>query len=85
MIVLANIIHLLFVSYTVMLFIRIVGSWFPNWMGHPFMRFVHHYTEPYLSFFRKFIPPIGGVLDISPMIGFICLGIIEKIILAIIL
>jgi YggT family protein len=83
--ILANIIHLLFVSYTVMLFIRIVGSWFPSWMGHPFMRFVQHYTEPYLNFFRKIIPPIGGVLDISPILGFVCLGILERIIISLIL
>jgi len=84
MAILANIIHLLFVSYSVMIFIRIVGSWFPAWMDHPFMRFVYHYTEPYLAFFRRFVPPIGGVLDISPMLGFLCIGILERIILAII-
>lgn len=80
---LASIIHLLFVVYTVMIFIRVVGSWFPNWQHHSFMRFIHHYTEPYLGLIRRIIPPIGGFLDLSPIIGFLLLGILEQIILMI--
>ncbi len=32
---------------------------------------------PYLNFFRRFIPPIGG-LDFSPMIAIIALTVIER-------
>lgn len=81
---LANIVHLLFVSYTVMLFIRVIGSWFPSYQNHSFMRFIYHYTEPYLAFFRKIIPPLGGVLDLSPILGFLLLGILERIVLMLI-
>ena len=79
---LAYIINILFTSYTVLLFIRIVSSWFPAWQAHNFVRFVSFYTDPYLNFFRRFIPPIGGVLDLSPILGFFVLRILEVIILS---
>lgn len=79
-----KIVDLLFLAYTIMLFIRVVGSWFPQWQHTTFMRFIYHYTEPYLGFFRKIIPPLG-ILDLSPLIAFIVLQLIKSIILRIIL
>lgn len=78
----ANTIHLLFLSYTILIFIRVVGSWFPAIAYSSFMRFVTHYTDPYLNFFRKIVPPIGGALDLSPLLGYFALQILEKIILS---
>jgi YggT family protein len=49
------------------------------------MRFVAFYTDPYLNLFRRFIPPIGGVLDLSPLLGFFALQIMENLILFILL
>jgi YggT family protein len=77
----AYIIHILFVSYTVLLFLRIVSSWFPQWQAHTFVRFVAYYTEPYLNLFRRVIPPLGGVLDLSPILAFIVLRILEMLLL----
>lgn len=81
---LAYIISLLFTSYTVLLFIRIVSSWFPAWQAHQFVRFVSFYTDPYLNLFRRIVPPLGGVLDISPILGFFALRVIEMILLGLI-
>ncbi|NGX56714.1 MAG: hypothetical protein K1060chlam5_00958 [Candidatus Anoxychlamydiales bacterium] len=78
----AQSLKLLFTCYTLMLFIRVIGSWFPQFRAHNFMRFIAHYTDPYLNIFKKIIPPIGGIVDISPMIGFFCLQILEKIVLS---
>lgn len=75
-------IHLVFLSYTILLFIRVVGSWIPPLANHAFMRFVIHYTEPYLGLFRRIIPPIGGTLDLSPLIGFFVLQMLEQFILS---
>lgn len=68
-----------------MIIIRIFGSWFPNFQQSKFMHFIAHYTDPYLNIFRRFIPPIGGVLDLSPLIGFFVLQLAQKLILMIIL
>ena len=31
-------------------------------------------VEPYLAPFRRFIPPIGGMIDISPIVALFALG-----------
>jgi YggT family protein len=77
-------IHLLFLCYTLLLFVRVVGSWFPKFAGSSLMRFVRHYTDPYLNLFRRIIPPIGGMLDLSPLLGFFGLQILEHLILSVI-
>ncbi len=79
-----NIIHILFVAYTILLFIRIVSSWLPEWQAHNLVRFVAFYTDPYLNLFRRLLPPLGGVLDISPILAFFVLQICEKILLSLI-
>lgn len=71
-------IHWVFLSYSVMLFLRVVGSWFPAFQKYKFAYFLRFYTDPYLNVFRRIIPPIGGALDLSPLLGFFCLKIAER-------
>ncbi|MBI3508218.1 MAG: YggT family protein [Chlamydiia bacterium] len=75
-------VQILFISYTVMLFLRIVSTWIPDWQEHQLVRFLAFYTDPYLAFFRRIIPPLGGVLDLSPILAFFALRILEWIILS---
>ncbi len=44
------------------------------------MQFIMRITDPYLALFRRFIPPIGGVLDLSPLLGFFLLQLAEQFI-----
>lgn len=74
-------IHTLFVGYTLLLFGRIAISWFPNLQGSKFARFLYLYTEPYLALFRKVVPPIGGMLDLSPLFAFFCLRLLESLVM----
>lgn len=67
-----------FLVYTVMLFVRIMGSWFPDFSQTRFMQFIAFYTDPYLNLFRKVIPPLG-FLDISPIVAFFALQILENV------
>lgn len=71
----------LFSAYTFLLFLRILGSWIPALQNTKFMHFVAFYTDPYLNFFRRFIPPIGGVMDISPIVAFFALYIIKSLVM----
>lgn len=73
-------IALLFQIYVVMLFIRILGSWVPEFQGTKFMRFIGYYTDPYLDLFRRIIPPLG-MIDISPIFAFIALELLKSLIL----
>ncbi len=71
-------IKILFTSYILLLMTRIIGSWFPRFLHSPFMGYVMRLTDPYLNLFRRFIPPIGGALDLSPMLGFFVLQLLEN-------
>ena len=73
-----SIIHWLFGLYTLMIAVRIIGSWFPRFSQNTIMRFLRFYTDPYLNLFRRFIPPIGGVFDLTPLLAFFGLQILEK-------
>lgn len=59
--------------YLLLLFIRILLSWFPNvnWMNQPFAA-LSQITDPYLNIFRSIIPSLGGI-DFSPILGFFLL------------
>lgn len=74
---LASTVHLLFVSYTVLIFLRLVSSWFPAWQNHQLVRFAAFYTDPYLNVFRRILPPLGGLLDLSPILAFFALRLLE--------
>ncbi|MFA6915422.1 MAG: YggT family protein [Parachlamydiales bacterium] len=77
--IILKIIDTLFLVYMVMLFIRILVSWVPEWRDTTFIRFISFYTDPYLNFFRRYIPPLG-MFDLSPIVAFFCLQIIETIV-----
>ena len=74
-------VHLGFLCYTTILFLRILSSWAPAWQGHNVVRFLAFYTDPYLNVFRRILPPLGGVLDLSPILAFFGLRILEALIL----
>jgi YggT family protein len=66
--------------YLVLLFIRILLSWFPtiNWLTPPFS-WLSQVTDPYLNLFRSIIPPLGGI-DFSPMLAIFVLSIVSQLI-----
>lgn len=82
MVTLRYLIQLLFDAYTILLFLRVISFWFPAWQGHKLVRFLAFYTDPYLNFFRRLLPPLGGILDISPILAFLALRLIEMILLS---
>ena len=80
---LAMIIHTLFQVYTLLLFGWVISSWFPALRQNKIVVFISFYIEPFLQIFRKLIPPIGGMIDLSPLLAMISLQIVEKILLRI--
>lgn len=74
-------IHYAFFTYTIMIGVRIIASWFPSTRGQGWLRSVASLTDPYLNIFRRFIPPIGGVLDLSPMLGYLVLQMMEPLLI----
>ena len=87
----ADYVAALFLVYVVLIFARIVISFVPRMPYRPWLRvvldFITETTDPYLNFFRRFLPPIGGggfALDLSPMIGIVVLYVAEAIVVGLI-
>ncbi|MBS3905188.1 MAG: YggT family protein [Simkania sp.] len=76
--ILASLVHYTVFLYTVLIAVRIIASWFPKAAYHPIIFFISRITDPYLNLFRRLIPPIGGRLDLSPMLAFLGLNLVEK-------
>lgn len=74
-----HIVNDLFYIYYLIIIIRIFLTWIPtiDWDAQP-MKLMHDITDPYLNFFRAFIPPFGG-LDFSPIIALLVLNILQSI------
>ena len=69
--------------YTVIMFVRIILSWATMFWSpppalSPAIRLIYDVTEPVLSLFRRYIPPIG-MLDISPIVIFILLYFLRSV------
>ena len=62
--------------YSILLIIYILMSWIPASRETKFGIILGKITEPYLGFFRKFIPPLG-MIDISPIVGIFALRFIS--------
>jgi YggT family protein len=87
----ADYVDKLFLVYLILIFIRILLSWFPripyNPVLHAVITFVHDATDPYLRLFRRILPPVGGsgfALDLSPIIAIIVLYILRAIVVGVI-
>ncbi len=65
--------------YIFVLLVRILITWIPNLDPYnPIVRMLFQVTEPVLEPARKLIPPIG-MIDISPIVVFIVLGILQNL------
>jgi len=87
----ADYVSAIFIVYVILIFIRIVASFVPRMPYRPWLRaildFAGEVTDPYLNFFRRFLPPVGGggfALDLSPMIGLIVLFVAQAIVVGLI-
>lgn len=71
--------------YWLILLARIILSWVsmagarPPAALAPVFKVIYDLTEPVLGFFRRIIPPFG-VMDLSPLIVFLIIGVIRRVI-----
>ena len=64
------------------LLVRVFASWF---RVNPFswwMRLAHTLTEWILKPLRQLLPPLGGMIDLSPLIAWFLLGLLEGVVLS---
>jgi uncharacterized protein YggT (Ycf19 family) len=87
----ADFVAALLLVYTILIIAYIFSSMYFNVGGRlPYSRwsrsvldFLRDVSEPYLSIFRRFIPPFGP-LDLSPMVATIVLWLVGGIIVSLI-
>jgi YggT family protein len=81
----------IFLVYTLLIIAYILSSMFFAFGGRvPYSRwssavlgFLRDVCEPYLGFFRRFIPPLGPI-DLSPIVAIFVLNIVARIITGVI-
>ena len=72
-------------AYTMILFVYVLMSWIPNKRGilSDVETVLGKVCDPYLNLFRRFIPPIGGMVDVSPIFAIIVLEFVVRLIIGI--
>lgn len=74
--------------YSTVLIIYVLMSWIP--MGATgvvpdIYRVLGRVCDPFLDLFRRFIPPIGGMVDISPIVALLVLQLGVRLIVGVLL
>ncbi|MFC3798154.1 YggT family protein [Cohnella sp. GCM10012308] len=73
-----NYLYSLQLIYSWLILIYVLMSWLPNVRQSYIGELLGKIVEPYLKPFRKIIPPIGGVLDISPIVAWYALKFLVR-------
>lgn len=74
---LARVISWAFDAYQLAIIIYVLMSWFPGAYNTPVGHFLSRICQPYLAFFDRFIPAIGGI-SFSPIVAIIALSFIQN-------
>ncbi len=71
--------------YTMILFVYVLMSWIPQKGGiiADIDTVLGKVCDPFLDLFRRFIPPIGGMVDISPIFALLVLQFAVRLIVGI--
>ncbi len=69
-------------AYTMILFVYVIMSWIPNRQGiiADIETVLGKVCDPYLNLFRRFIPPIGGMIDVTPIFALIVLQFLVRLV-----
>jgi YggT family protein len=79
-----NFISLALNIYSYLIIGYVLLSWFPTARESFIGQFLGKIVEPYIGIFRRFIPPIGGVLDLSPIIALLALNFVRMGLIAVV-
>ena len=73
-------------AYSTIIFVYVIMSWLPDTetgiIGDVY-RVLGTICDPYLDLFKRLIPPIGGVVDITPIIALLVLQFVVRLIVTI--
>ena len=69
--------------YSLLIIIRAVISWVQIDRRNQFVRILCNVTDPVLNPIQRIVPPIGGTLDISPIIALVIVQVIKGVVIRI--
>lgn len=67
--------------YALILLARVILSWVNPDPYNPIVRFLRSATDPVLVPLQRIIPPIGGIIDITPLIALLLIQLIKRLII----
>ncbi len=77
---LAQLVNDVFFLYSLVLFARVLSSWIPGLNPRqPVVQLLWTLTEPVLAPLRRLLPPLGG-LDVSPLVAFLLLELVRRVV-----
>jgi YggT family protein len=76
-----GILNLLFTVLSLAVIARALLSWFDPGLRYPISQILVDLTEPIIAPIRRIVPPVGGMIDLSPLIALILLQVIERVII----
>lgn len=65
--------------YMLVIFAYVLLSWLPDVRYRDWYRALGSVCEPFLSVFRRVLPPMGGMVDLSPMAAIFALIVLQMI------
>ncbi|MCL5950686.1 MAG: YggT family protein [Chloroflexi bacterium] len=71
---------LLFTVLSFAIIARALISWLPIDPYHPAVQLLNQVTEPILAPLRRVIPPIGGMMDITPIVALIIIQVLQALV-----
>ncbi len=76
---LISLISWLIYIYSILIIVYVIMTWIPTRQGviYDIRHVLGSICTPYLDLFKRLIPPIGGIVDITPIIALIVLQLVR--------
>ena len=74
----AEVLNWLLTIYLYVIVARAIISWVSPSPYNPIVQFLYAATEPVLRYARRIIPPIGGTIDVSPIIVILVIVFLQQ-------
>jgi YggT family protein len=79
-----QLVQTLFQVYSFILLARVLITWFQVDPYNPIVRILYQLTEPLLAPIRRLLPQTG-MMDFSPIVAFIAITVVERIVISMML
>jgi len=79
-----QVIDMVFNILQLIIIVRVVLSWISHNPSNQFIRIIYQVSEPILKPIREILPITGMGFDLSPIVAFFLLGLLKKILLAVV-